>query len=652
MAMPSAIATRKSIWILGPKRDLLFFVLTPLLILPIFLFLPPGLSPQTLALYILGLGGFGHHLPGFIRAYADRDLFARHKASFTVAPVLIILACSVYSLLNLNALACLTVAWGTWHGAMQVNGFMRIYDAKVKSILPATARLDKLMCIAWFGLAILHSPEKQFSLATLFYGSGGILVPPWAFEMLRRGVDAGTFAVTLLFGANAWRQWKAGAPPSPAKLLILASSFGFWWFCTVSLHNLLLGVLMWEVFHDVQYNVLVWFFQRHRVRNSQGTGAAEKLLFGPGWGRLALYAGLILAYGWIGIASSFASVQLPEDVAAGSPLTQWLLRITLASALLHFYFDGFIWKVREADIRRDLGVQEGKVSKASTALETSAAPGRKEARKEAREMEAREAREARIKPAAFRPAWLWALFIVPAAYLGLAQHKGWSPDFAAQMMNLAEAIPGNWKADFLTGTYYKGRGDIDKAESHYRKAVAARPDFAMGHLFLGDILYKEGQIEEAIEEYRQSVELDPENPEGNGNLARLYLKTGQPQLAAERFQAALGMDPDNAELNYGMATALLQQRRLQEAMPFAEKTLRLAPNHSGALNCLGMILDVQGNTPGAVAYYRRALATDSGNASARENLAVALSNAGSKRSGSGSDIDPVENAGSGDAGNP
>jgi tetratricopeptide (TPR) repeat protein len=618
MAMPSATAARMSaartdprIWILGPKRDLLFFVLTPLLVVPIFLFLPPGLSPQTLALYILGLGGFGHHLPGFIRAYTDKDLFARHKVSFTVVPILLIVACSAYSMLNLNALACLTVAWGTWHGAMQVNGFMRIYDAKVKSILPATARLDRLMCIAWFGLAILHSPEKQFSLATLFYGSGGFLVPPAAFETLRRGWDLGTLAVTLLFCVNAWRQWRAGTPPSPAKLLILASSFGFWWYCTVSLHNLLLGVLMWEVFHDVQYNVLVWFFQRRRIKDSRGTGAAEKLLFGPGWGRLALYAGLILAYGWIGIASSFASVQLPEDIAAGSPLTQWLLRITLASALLHFYYDGFIWKVREADIRRDLGVQDGK----------AAAQGRKEARIAPRDT------APKGKPAAFRPAWLWALFVVPAAYLGLAQHKGWNPDFASQMMNLAEAIPGNWKADFLTGTYYKGRGALDEAETHYRKAVAARPDFAMGHLFLGDILYKKGKIGEAIEEYRQSVELDPENPEGNGNLARLYLKTGQPLLAAERFQTALGMEPDNAELNYGMATALLQQRRLQEALPFVEKTLRLSPDHSGALNYFGMILDVQGNTAGAVEYYRRALAMDGDNASAKENLAAALTKA-------------------------
>ncbi len=594
--MPTLSLPRRELWILGPKRDLLFFILTPLLIVPFFRLLPHGQSPQTIALYILGIGGFGHHLPGFIRAYSDRGLFAQHRLSFTLIPLLLVLACSAYSYLNLNALTFLTVAWGTWHGAMQVNGFMRIYDSKVKSFRPATARLDRLMCVAWFGIAILQSPEKQFSLAALFYGSGGFLIPPAGFEILRWIWGAFTLGTTFFFLANILRQWKTGSPPSPAKLLIMAASFGFWWFCTVSLRNLLLGVLMWEVFHDIQYNVLVWHFQRHRVAGKGPTGAAEKFLFRSGWGRLGLYAGLIVAYGYLGIATSFASVQLPEDVVAGSGLAQWLVRISLASALLHFYYDGFIWRVREAGIRRDLGVPEGETD----------LPAAKPMRR------------------GLRPVYLWLLFIIPAVYMGINQHRGSLPDFPSQMVNLAEAIPGNWKADFLSGTYFKGQGDFATAESHYRRAVAARPDFATGHLFLGDILYKQGNLPEAIEEYRQSVDLEPDNLDGLRNLANLYLNSGQPSLAAERFLSALALDADNPDLNFGMATALLRQNKLQDAEPYVRKTLQLSPGHSGALNYLGMIRDVGGDAVAALEYYRQALAADSGNASAKENLAALL----------------------------
>ncbi|MEO6097289.1 MAG: tetratricopeptide repeat protein, partial [Fibrobacteria bacterium] len=317
--------------------------------------------------------------------------------------------------------------------------------------------------------------------------------------------------------------------------------------------------------------------------------------------------GLILAYGYLGIATSFASVQLPQDVAAGSGITQWLVRITLASALLHFYYDGFIWRMREKEIRRDLGVQDGKIE--------SGTP----------------------KPRLIgnlRPALLWSVFAVATAYMGYAQYRGWSPDFGAQVGNLAEAIPGNWRADFLAGTQAKGQGDLEVAEQHYRKAVLAKPDFAMGHLFLGDILYKQGRHAEAAEAYRRSLDLDPDNQDGRKNLANLYLRTGQPAQAAERFGEALGAEPGDAELNHGMALALLRQGKVTEAEPYAAQALRLAPDHSGALNDLGMIRDVQGDVRSAVEYYRRALAADSNNASARENLAAAAPKAAAA-SGSG-----------------
>jgi hypothetical protein len=56
---------------------------------------------------------------------------------------------------DLNGLFVLTLLWGFWHGVMQVYGFVRIYDAKVGSFEKATARLDWLMCIAWFGLGMI-----------------------------------------------------------------------------------------------------------------------------------------------------------------------------------------------------------------------------------------------------------------------------------------------------------------------------------------------------------------------------------------------------------------------------------------------------------------------------------------------------------------
>src|SRR4051794_1277575 len=109
----ATLASSRPLWILGPKRDLLFFIFPPLLIIPLILVLKRAIPPETLGLYILGLGGFGHHLPGFIRAYADPGLFKRYKLRFTVVPALLLVVCALYSYLDLNALLLATVAWGT-----------------------------------------------------------------------------------------------------------------------------------------------------------------------------------------------------------------------------------------------------------------------------------------------------------------------------------------------------------------------------------------------------------------------------------------------------------------------------------------------------------------------------------------------------------
>jgi len=596
MPNPTPLALPRNLWIIGPKRDLAFFILTPLAILPLVFAAKEHVPLETLGLYVLGLGGFGHHLPGFIRAYSDPTLFRRFKLRFTLVPLLLLSLGALFSFLNLNALTCATVAWGTWHGAMQINGFLRIYDSKVKSFSPITARLDWLMCLAWFGLAILHSPAKQLSLVVQFYASGGFLIPPHAFELFRQFWGASTVLITGLFLANAFRQWKAGTPPSPVKLLTLVSSLAFWWYCVVSLNNLLLGIVMWEIFHDVQYDVLVWLFQKHRVEKNLNVSRIEKMLFSPGVSRLVLYSLLILGYGYIGVVSSFGDINFPEKFMLQNGASQWLLRITVISAMLHFYYDGFIWRMRESAIRQGLGVEDGKT------------PALAEARM-----------------SFFRHGWKWAFFVIPVAYLGISQSKGWGAGMEAQMLNLTQSIPDSWMPHFITGTYYSERAQPDSAEGQYEMAVKYKPDFAIGYLFLGDLLAKQGKLQGALEHYLKSVSLDSNLLESRSNLAFLYLKMNQPLAASEQFQAALRMQNDSPDLDFGMASALIQLNRLPEAEKYLRQTLELAPNHAQALDFMGKIQGVKGDSRNAIVYYQKALLADSTNADARKNLAEALS---------------------------
>jgi Flp pilus assembly protein TadD len=585
-------ATRR-LWILGPKSDLLLFVLTPAAILPSLVF-THRVAPETLATYVLGFGGFGHHLPGFIRAYSDPGLFRRFRLRFTLVPAVLAIIGVLFAYLNLNALVFITIAWGIWHGAMQVNGFLRIYDSKAGSFDATTAELDRLMCLLWFGLAVLHSPDKLIALITPFYTAGGPLLGPNLLTVVRHAWDIGTACVTVLFLANAWRRSRSGTPPNPVKLLAMIAAFAFWGYCMILAPSLLLGLLLWEVFHDIQYNVLVWLFQRRRVDASMGTGRFERFLFAPGRVRLAVYALLIILYGAVGVATSYSDLDLPEKMF-GHGLVPWLLRLTVISALLHFYYDGFIWRMREPETRRGL------------TLETKSGAG-----------------TGAVLAHGWRHGWKWAFFFVPLAFLGWQQYRGLGPSQEDQIRSLPVTVPQSWAAHFMAGTYYKSLGRREEAEQHYRDVVRYNPGLAEGHFFLADLLYKKGDDDGALAEYRRAEELDSTNATVRMNLGFLYLRHDQPWLAEPQFRAAIPLEPENADLQFGLGSALLRLRRFEEAKPYFESTLRNIPDHSEAINSLGMIKDLTGDPAAAAEYYRQALAADSGNASARANLAAVL----------------------------
>src|SRR5437762_5058932 len=89
---PSAQPSRR--WILNSWLDQFFIVSTPLLVFPaIFaLYAPLRVKAETISLVVTAFFALGHHLPGMIRAYGDRELFQRFHWRFILAPPLLFLA--------------------------------------------------------------------------------------------------------------------------------------------------------------------------------------------------------------------------------------------------------------------------------------------------------------------------------------------------------------------------------------------------------------------------------------------------------------------------------------------------------------------------------------------------------------------------------
>src|SRR4051812_19112791 len=260
-----ATASKRNLWILNSWRDLILYVGTPILIIPLFAVAQAKWSAQEIYLFVAAFGAMGHHLPGMIRAYGDRALFERFKWRFIIAPVFLLAVCVGFYFWDTrtNPVVMIVFLWGVWHGMMQTYGFCRIYDAKTGSFAAITRRLDFATCAIWFAAGVLLSSPRMTDTLQMIYASGAPPIPHWVIQSLQRGILTLAIAVGILSIANFIWMWSIGKRSNPVKLALLATSIGFWWYCNNGVTNILAGIALFEVFHDTQYLSLVWIYNRN-----------------------------------------------------------------------------------------------------------------------------------------------------------------------------------------------------------------------------------------------------------------------------------------------------------------------------------------------------------------------------------------------------
>ncbi|MEC7557049.1 MAG: hypothetical protein VYA32_07725, partial [Planctomycetota bacterium] len=215
------------------------------------------MSGERILFWVLAFGALGHHLPGLLRAYGDRELFRRFRWRFILVPLVLVPVCGMFFFDQLVGMKLVVLAWGVWHFLMQTYGFARIYDAKSGGGGRGSRWLDWGLCVSWFGAAVLHSPRRVGEFLGMAYQAG--LPVNWEvpIEGMRQCWDGVTLVVTAMaLGQLAWRTMR-GQSVSGGKWLLLVMSFSFFWYCNVSLTNLVLGIAMFEIFHDIQYLAIV-----------------------------------------------------------------------------------------------------------------------------------------------------------------------------------------------------------------------------------------------------------------------------------------------------------------------------------------------------------------------------------------------------------
>ena len=554
-----AIVPKRNVWILDSWRDLILYVGTPLLIIPLFLLAQARWSAQEIYLFVAAFGALGHHLPGMIRAYGDRALFERFRWRFIIAPIFLLVVCVGFYFWDTttNPVVMIVFAWGVWHGMMQTYGFGRIYDAKMGSFAAVTRRLDFATCGIWFAAGVILSPARMTDTLDGLYECGLPFISPTAIHALQQGLLFVALAASILWVANYVRTWIGGARQNPVKLALFITSIAFWWYCNNGVANILAGIALFEVFHDVQYLSLVWIYNRNRVEKDSSIGGFMRFVFRRSGSLVGLYIGLVFAYGSIGYLNHHIGIDT---------ITRVLTGIVAASGLLHFYYDGFIWKVREKSTRQSLGLAGG---------------------------------TADVTLSGFLPGW--------------AVHgTKWAVAFVLPLMAM-------W-----FGRVYKAPPEAERTGL----VAADLPASARAHFNHGAVLQKFGRLDESADQYYAALRSDPNYVKVHINLAQLFVTQAKLEEAQKHYQRALQLEPHNGEVHSGYAYLLERLGRADEAEAEYENGIRLTPKSALLFYTYGAFLDKRGKLDGAITQYRRALGVDPHYVDAHAELATALFNKG------------------------
>ena len=452
-------------WIISPVEDVLSIIGAPVLMAGLFLTAERFRHASALAIFVLGFMRTGHHLPGFLRTYTDRELFARYRLRFLVVPPLLFGVTLWLTVQDFHGLLLVSLLWGIWHSIMQLYGFGRIYDAKRGQVSAVVSWLDWLMCVSWMVTMLLRNPVWTEQVRALAARSGVGFVSLMLSAEGRLWISSATAVITGLYAAYGIWLWKRGRAMSPLKCLMLGIALCLLYVGQLSLTaDPLVSIALWEAFHDIQYFAIVWSYNKRR-NGRQALNRIGGLLFRPQLAWVVVYVALSLFYG---------GVDFGAEEARQSPLGKILGAMVVTSGFLHFYYDGFIWKIRQPKVRQDLGIGS----------EPREPPG----------VDRAEPPVAAVSEQAASRGWLdclgqSALLCLPLMLLGGTEFYRSSVEFPV-----------------------------------YRALAWLFPNSASSHAELGSVYEQQDRLPEAIGEYRSAVELDPVFPRGFFNLGRVLMR--------------------------------------------------------------------------------------------------------------------------------
>ena len=192
---------------------------------------------------------------------------------------------------------------------------------------------------------------------------------------------------------------------------------------------------------------------------------------------------------------------------------------------------------------------------------------------------------------------------IPKAIAFFEQAIARDPNYALAYAGLAQA--------YILVPFYTGADRFDaylKAKDAAIKALRLDSNLAEAHAAFGKVLFfSEIDLAGAMREYKRAIELAPNDATahhwfGNDSLAAL----GQFEEAIAEGKRSVELDPLSVVINVDLGETFYYARRYDEAARQMRKALEIDPTSFYAHYNLGIVLQLTGDLPGAIAEYEKA----------------------------------------------
>ncbi|PRQ08395.1 hypothetical protein [Enhygromyxa salina] len=256
-------------------------------------------------------------------------------------------------------LGVIAALWNFWHVYMQKYGIMRLYNAKARALAgggEVPGWNDRALVLCWLPLYFAYLGPLYREIAVDYFDDAATVLP--GFIDLLEQIMPVSLPVTIAFVVIVHALWlraefRVNRLRSAPRLLMAIGTTGlavcFFVFDPVKVY------LAFAFSHAVEYCVFVWAYQRKRYQSPLAhEPVLGRLLRRPLW----FYLGMILAFGvallllkywgrWI-----MPGAERPE--LFGYRAAYWLGFWGVYQSLVHFYFDGFLWKMRLPSVRANI----------------------------------------------------------------------------------------------------------------------------------------------------------------------------------------------------------------------------------------------------------------------------------------------------------